>query len=713
MKRAIGAVLFAVVVFAAVYALNVAIGLHAQPQISGTISGLGVWQPTVVLRDARGVPHIGARNEHDAFFAEGFVEAQDRLFQMDLTRRYVEGRLAEVFGSSALASDERARTVPVEQLAQMQWERLPLRAQEDLQAFADGVNAAIRTQPLPPEFRMLLYKPQPWRPQDSLVTSFGIVLDLADLWTDIAARALRTQRAYDLAHPLTDPCYDAPVLDGLAHVSQSPHCAPSLAALAEPPAFGSNEWASGAAHGATGRALLANDPHLRLGIPGIWYLVDIRFPGYHAAGATLAGLPGVILGHDDDVAWGATNGTVASLSVFDAPPHLDQGNWATETFHVRFGLPVTKRYYRGARDFGATLRDGRFVLVRWDAYYDPVSQIEAFDELDRARTIADATHALRTFPGPTQNFVLADTSGRVAYQLAGNIPDDPAWARWIHPASDLAKNYLLIPFARLPHVAASRDAIAWTANNKMYGAGYPYRLSPEFAPPYRAYRIAQLLKARSRYDVGYFASMQMDTLSLPERDLARRAACGSDKYDRSQAPEIKAWDGRFTASSYAATDVARLRHVLTNGDNQAMVALAIHERYAPSRFCFTLVLPRQLASQSQPTPAPWGIAGAVTPKHPLAALGVTWFDGTRFPGDGDAFTIHVQTPGLSQSFRAVWDVGDWDAGGISLPQGESGRPASPYYTDEANAWIAGTLQPLPYSRAAVEAAARERLTLLP
>ncbi len=696
-RRFAGAIVIAALLFAGAYATNVILGMHAVAKTTGTVSGLGVWQPVTILRDARGVAHIAARNEHDAFFAEGYVEASDRLFQMDLTRRFVEGRLSEIFGRSALANDEMERTLPVEQLAQIQWERLPLRSQEDLQAFADGVNAAMRTQPLPVEFRMLLYKPKPWRPQDSLVTSFGIVLDLADLWTDVANRRVARGQSYDAAHPLTDPCYDAPVTEGLARISQSPHCAPSLAELAMPPAAGSNEWAAGSAHTATGRALLANDPHLRIGIPGIWYLVDLRFPDYHAAGATFAGLPGVILGHNDRLAWGATNGTVASLSVFDAPPRLDPGDWATETFFVRFGLPVRVRYYRGAREFGATLSNGRFVLVRWNAYDDATSQLRTFDDLDRARSIEDGVRALRLYPGPTQNFVLADTTGRVAYQLAGAIPDDPAWGRSIHPARDLAQNYPNVPFDRLPRVAPSRDAIVWTANNKMYGPRYPYRLSPEFAPPYRAYRIAQLLKARGKYDVAYFTTMQMDTLSLPELDLARMAG-------------IRGWNGRYVATSRVATIFYGVRNALNRNANQRMIATLLRLRASATSPALLRTL---VAGEQAKKPVPWGVAGAVTPRHPLAALGVSFLNGTTFPGDGDAFTLHVQTPTLSQSFRAVWDVGNWDAGGISIPQGESGEPGSAHYTDEAKAWVTGTLQPLPYSKSAVEATATQRLTLLP
>jgi penicillin amidase len=683
-----------------VYIVNVAIGMRIAARTSGTPRGLGVLQPTVIVRDRRDVPHIFARNEHDLFFAEGFVEGSDRLFQMDVTRRAVEGRLAEIFGARAVAADEYAREVPVEQIAQAQWTRLPARLKRDLQAFADGVNAAVRTQPLPVEFRILLYKPQPWKPQDSLVTSFAIVLELTDTWNDIAQRQEPHLHAYAKLHPLTDPCYDAPVLEGLARISESPRCLSSLHNLTRRATAGSNAWAAGASHTATHRALLANDPHLPPSIPGIWYLVDLRYPGFHVAGATIAGVPGVLLGHSDRLAWGATNGSTASLSVFHPPAHLNPAKWVDETIHVRFGRPVHVRYYRGMQEFGVRLRGGRLVLVRWNAYGDPDSPFATFVSLDRARSIADALRALRAYPGPTQNFVLADTTGRVAYQLAGEIPDDPAWGRYIHPSRDLAKNYPDVPFNALPHVALSRSAIVWTANNKMYGPGYPYRLSPEFSPPYRAYRIAQLLKTRSRFDVAYFATMQMDTLSLPELELARLAG-------------LTSWEGHFDPYSLEATRIFHLRVAVNNNSTQRMTATTLRFRNPH----FRKMLPRlaRIAERGDPTqgPEPWGIAGALAMKHPLSALHLTFLNGTTLPGDGDAYTIHVQAPDLSQSFRAVWDVGNWDAGGISLPQGESGEPGSGHYTDEAAAWIAGKLLPLPYSKAAVEASARARLILLP
>jgi len=699
MRTIAGAVAIVVgilVLLAGLYAGNVAIGMHATAKVDGTIAGAGVRAPVQILRDGRGVPHIRAANDRDAAFAQGYVEGQDRLFQLDLLRRFVYGELSEVLGSATLNADENARVVPVKAIVDGQWQRLGARERTMLQAFADGVNAAAKRESTPVEFRILDYDMAPWRPQDSLAVTFATVLDLTDDWNDIAARVGNEPS-------LSDPCFDAPVTEGLAHIANPSRCSASdaRAALvrslldARPP-VGSNEWAAGAAHTSTHRALLANDPHLRLQIPGVWYLIDIQAPGYHLAGTTLVGTPGIELGHNDYIAWGATNGTTTAMSIFDAPASLDPTRWETEVFHVRFGRDVTQRYYRGAREFGTTVKvkgKPRFVLVRWYAYDPRVNPLDAFDGLNRAHNIADAIAALRTYPGPTQNFEIADTSGRVAYQLAGAIPNDPLWARNVHPSRDLAKTYPNVPFDRLPHIGASRSAIVWTSNNKMYGPSYPYRLSAAFAPPCRAYRVADLLRERKIYDIAYFASMQMDVLSVCEHALAR------------YVPQLRAWDGRFTPDSTDATSVFHLRVALVR-EFGGMSAAMIDSRAKPSAVT-------ALAAIADPSPQPWGIAGAVQVRHPLAALGASFLNGTTFAGDGDAFTVHVQNYGFSQSFRAVWDVGNWDAGGITIPQGESGRPGSGHYTDEATAWVKGVLLPLPYSDAAVDHAAVDRLTLAP
>jgi penicillin amidase len=701
-------VLIAVLAFAA----NVALGMHARARVDGTVSGLKLLRaPVSILRDDRGVPHIVATNEHDLFFAQGYAEASDRLFQMDLLRRFIKGQLAEVLGRAALHSDETERAVPVAHIVDAQWRRLDANSREILGAFSDGVNAAIDAEPLPVEFRILSYRPKPWSPEDSLAVSMATVLDLTDDWNDVAPRDAVYRKGgaarLDARFPLSDPCYDAPVTAGLRAMGPGKACGLRAALLQEldgrRPPVGSNEWAAGANHSLTGRALLANDPHLGLRMPGVWWLADLRAPGFHVAGATFPGAPGIVLGHNERIAWGATDGTVASLSVFAPPKKLDAKDWQTETFGVRFGSDVRRRYYRTAKTFGVTTRDHRFVLIGWEAYANPVAPAQTFVDLDRSNSIEAAIDVLSCFPGPTHNFVIADTGGRAAYVLAGNIPNDPVWARWFHPASDLAKNYPDVPFARLPKVAASRDAVVWTSNNKMYAAGYPLRLSPEFAPPYRAYRVAQLLRGRAKYDVAYFTQMQMDALSLPERELAHELAPAVRVNDPASGDALASWNGLMSGDSTTATLAEALRAQVVKRYQARLASVLATARRSP----------KSLHVGPLPPPQPWSVAGAVPVLHALSSLGLDFLDGVTLPGYGDAYTIHVQYNGFSQSFRAVWDVGNWDAGGITLPQGESGEPGSGHYTDQAGAWVQGRLWPLPFTSAAVQRTAVEREILSP
>ncbi len=710
--RAIAAVLGLGVLAALAFILNVAIGMHVHARENGKISGLPVRAPVTIVRDDRGVPHIVAGNDHDLLFAQGYVEGSDRLFQMDLLRRYMLGELAEIFGPSALAHDKAAREVPVRTIAAVQWQRLDLPSRELLGAFSDGVNAAMVREPLPVEFRLFAYRPRPWTPQDSLAVAMATVLDLTDDWNAIAPRDAAYRRGgpslFNALFPLTDRCYDAPVTEGLAGMAPGIRCkrhvANLVSALSDSRApVGSNEWAAGANRSLHGRALLANDPHLGLRMPGVWYLIDLRAPRIHVAGGTLPGSPGVVLGHNENVAWGATNGTVTSLSAFLAPAHLDPAAWQTEQFAVRFMPNASQRYYRTRDEFGVITNDHRFVLVRWDAYNNPISPVQTFIALDRATSIETATGALAKFPGPTQNFVLADTSGRAAYVLAGKIPNDPVRARWFHPTSDLTRRYPPIPFAQLPKVAPSRDAVVWTANNQMYGHAYPLQLSPQFSTPYRAYRIAQLLKARRAYDVDYFTQMQLDVLSLPERELAHDIAPAVANRDSRLGVELAGWDGEMNGASSTATVIEGLRVQLTQRHNGRLPnVLAAADRTTGA-----------LSGVTVPSPAPWRFAGAEPVPHALASLGLDFLDGITLPGNGDAFTLHMQSPGFSQSFRAVWEAGNWDAGGITLPQGESGEPGSGHYTDQATAWIAGKLWPLPFSDEAVSRTAVSSETLLP
>ncbi|MBV8726219.1 MAG: penicillin acylase family protein [Candidatus Eremiobacteraeota bacterium] len=704
----------------AAFALYLAISFHtAVARTDGTIRTAGLREPVTIARDERDIPHINARNEHDLFFAQGFVEGSDRLFQIDLTRHAVYGRLAEWFGWRALSADERARIVDVRGIVARQFSRLTAAQRAELQAFSDGVNAAIQLQPLPFEYRLLLLRPAKWQPQDSLAVGFATVLVLSDSYRDVLSRDMEyvsheghqsppAWMYYAAMHPLSDLKYDAPTAD----LSGRP---------------GSNAWAAGALHSLTGRALLANDPHLAPSIPGIWYLIDLHAPTYHAAGASLAGTPGVILGHNDAIAWGATNGSVAAQSVF-CRLRVPTTDAIRENFRVRFGHATSQIYFREKRGFFVTNRRwNEQCLVAWSAYSNATSPLTAFDGLDRAASLEDARRALAQYPGPTQNFVLAQSDGRAAYQLAGWIPNDPAWARYAH--RDGYHAFPILPFHILPHVTAARGAVVWTANNKMYGRNYPYRLTATFEPPFRAHRIKTLLQKRSKYDISYFSQMQADVYSEAELDfikslvrIARRNPQFVPSGYKKLLSSVEMWDGYYSENSAGATVAHDVRinetvNPLTGVDTFQVMLAGLHGGRETLWYSH-VVLSRMFTCFNNPSgpcvrQIPWRDAGAVTIHHPLHGLGVSWLDGPTLAGDGDKFTLHVQREAFTQSFRAVWDVGNWDAGGIVIPCGESGEPGSPHYQDLSRDWIDNKLIALPYSERAVERHAVTSQTLTP
>jgi gamma-glutamyltranspeptidase / glutathione hydrolase len=709
----------------AAYAVNIAIGLRAAAPLRGSLVAPGLRDAVTIVRDGRDIPHIRAYNDHDLYFAEGYVQSLDRLFQLDVSRRYAYGRLAEVLGPKALPYDKELRAVDIDGIAQRQLHALAPRDRATLIAFSDGINAAAAAQPLPVEFRILLYRPAPWTPKDSLAVAIVASLQLSDSWHDIFARDAiwRAQGpgCFEIAVPLSDARYDVTV-DGVAATRRQdsrPACSDTkLAAGRKRLLIGSNAWAAGAAQTRSGAALVANDPHLDMTIPGIWYLVDIESPHLHAAGATIPGLPGVMLGHNERLAWASTNAAMATTSLFEAG-RLDKRFWKTETFHVRFERDVHVAYYRATREFSVPDENdpSKIVLVRWPLYARARSTIPTALALDRAANIGDALRVLAEYAGSPQNFLIADRSGAVAYHVAGIVPSDPAWGRYVHAARDLRLSYPPVAFGRLPGRMPSRGAVLVSANNKPYGGAYPYRLSAQFEPPYRAYRIAALLRAHRHYDAAYFAHMQLDTLSPIDLEIARDSA----RLARNAMPEdvpqsvvsLARWDGRYRPTSRAAALEHALRlAVFEHGP-------AFNERLSELRAGGNAseALDRDVAEtlsgavfQREPV---WRDAGAMRIEHLLAPMNFWFLNGAWLPGAGDEYTIHLQDDGVAQGFRAVWDVGDWNRGGISIPSGESGEPGSGHYTDLTRDWISGILKPLPFGRAAVAANATSLLALQP
>jgi len=711
--RQLASLLTAAALFCIAFTVAGGLGLRQAANADGTFAGLNVRRPVRIYRDAQYVPHIRAADERDLFFAEGFAQGSDRLFQMDLVRRYVYGTLSEVLAPQYLAFDEQLRTLDARDVVARQWRALPGSTRRMLQAFSDGVNAAMSRQPLPVEFRLLLYEPKAWTPQDSLAVSFAVCASIGETPDDVRARdafwrAFGPQRFSEML-PLSDVRFDVTAAGVHARsravrVAASWRAGRSLSTMRA----GSNAWAAGGAHTADGNALLANDPHLSAGVPGFWYAVEMEAPHWHVAGVTIPGLPGVVLGHNQHLAWGTTNAIATTLSVFHAA-RTSRAFWRTEVFHVRFGKDVSLRYYRTAREFAAEPAAAQ-TLVRWPLYRSAHSPVETILALDAAASIAEAMRVMSHYAGPPQNFVVADDRGRAAYHLAGAIPDDPAWGRYVHPASDLRSDYPVIPFGRLPHVDASTTAVAISANNKMYGSGYPYRLSAMFAPPYRAYRIAQLLRSRSRYDAAFFARMQLDTASVADLDFARalvRYAAEHRGFLSTRTQQaLMQWDGRFSSGSSAASVEHALRSAAESVSVSPYDALQAIAYSPPEQYVNALKAADAVAQ-------PWARSGRVEVLHPFGLIGFPFLNGAALPGSGDEYSVRVQTQRLTQSFRAVWQPGRWDRGGLSLPAGESGEIGSGHYDDLRAAWIRGKLAPMPFDDASVKRAARHVLILQP
>ena len=711
--KAWSAVIGACAIAYCAYALS---GIYAAARTSGTIAGAAVFHSTTIYRDSRGIPHIRAADEHDAFFAEGFAQGSDRLFQMDLFRRYIYGQLAEIVGPIQLGNDEAMRTLDVRDIAERQWKHLVPVDRDALQAFSDGVNTAMKTQPLPIEFRLLLYQPRPWTPQDCLAVTLAISASLGDtpenvLERDALWRSL-SHSQYAQLLPLSDPSYDVSAGAARSHArSVQSTLAWSTRRGVAVSAAGSNAWAAGGSHTTSRHALIANDPHLNVSIPGVFYAVEMRAPGLHVAGVTVPGIPGVVLGHNGSIAWATTNAMVSTISLFRFGK-LNPKAWKSETFHVRFARDAQRPYYRTDREFGIPQGRSGLILVRWTPFYETRSALSTVLALDRASGVSQALALLAHYTGPPQNFLIAGPRGQVAYHLAGPVPDDPAWGRYVHSAFDVGNAYREIPYDRLPFAQPSRGAVLVSANNKMYQDGYPFRLSAMFAPPYRAYRIADLLHARSLYNAPYFARMQLDAFSPADAEFAHRLAAYARSHDgilpRSVVDRLAGWNGEFTPQSSSATLEHELRTAAENASISPYAAFyALRSKDPPVELIDALRDPLMNSQRTQP----WGRAGAVAVFHPFGPIGFPFLNGIQFPGDGDEYTIHVQTSGLSQSFRAVWSVGDWESGGLSIPSGESGEIGSTHYDDLSAPWIRGELRPLPFSDAAVTRAAKTRLLL--
>ncbi len=538
------------------------------PQIDGEIRVEGLKAPVTVVRDQWAIPHIEAASPGDATLALGFVHAQDRLWQMEFERRVGAGRLAEIVGGAAVPTDSYMRTLGLYRQAAASFQHLSGQTQAWLEAYARGVNAylATRSGPLPPEFLILGHDQiEPWTPADSLVWLRLMALDLGTNYRDELLRARLSTRLTDRQIADIWPPYpdDAPItLAGL-----TPKLGPEPPAAVESGSgAGSNAWVVAGSRTRTGAPLLANDPHLELHAPGFWYLAQLKTPEQELAGATLPGVPAIVLGHNGAVAWGFTNTGADVEDLFierldpgDSSRYLTPDGPASftvrnEVIRVKGAPPVTITVRETRHgpvlsdlmpDATALFGADRVLALAWTGLAEDDRTADALLGLDQARDWPGFVQAARAVGAPMQNILYADTAGHIGFIAPGRVPvrrrGDGRW-----PVPGWSGDYDWqgwIPFADLPRALDPNDGLLFNANNRIVPAGYPYLLTADWQAPYRARRLAQLLAGRDE-DLGSFAAIQADERSplaadllpiLLEAEPASPAAAAA-------MDELRAWD---------------------------------------------------------------------------------------------------------------------------------------------------------------------------
>ncbi len=566
--------------FLAIIALGGGVGLYllsSLPQVDGHIAIAGLKAEVTITRDADGVPLITAADDDSAAFGLGFVHAQDRLFQMEVQRRYGAGRLAEIFGPNAVPVDRQMRVLGLYRAVEAEFPRQSPAVRRGIEAYSAGINAFLTTRrgALPPEFLILGFKPEPWRPTDTLVWGKLMDMELGGNYRNelVRARLARTIAAEDFGILYPEYPAGAPtILAELAPIYRSLPLDRMHDALPRlvGPIFASNNWVVDGDHSVSGKPLLANDPHLGLGAPGFWYLARLKTPEHEIIGGTVAGAPYVVIGHNDRIAWGFTTAGVDIEDLFIEkidpanPGHYltPEGTAAfitrTETIAVRGAVPIqiTIRATRHGPVLSDVLPGGSaasgHVLALATTFLDGDDRsAEALWGINRASDWNGFRAALENFVGPPQNMVYADAAGTIGLIVPGRVPIRRNGNGWI-PVPGWTGEYDwqgYIPFAELPQSANPPAGHFVSANNKIVPNTYRHFLSRDWDLPNRAARIEAMLGAAPRQSPDASAEIAADTASTMARRLVplmTRIVPATDPA-REAIERLQQWDFRMDA----------------------------------------------------------------------------------------------------------------------------------------------------------------------
>ncbi len=723
---------------------------------------LGPRGPVSITRNQWGIPHIIAKvADEDVIFALGFVHWQDRAWQMDFQRRVAQGRLAEVLGEAALPQDKFLRTWGFERAAQSIVPALSARSQSLIKAYTAGVNAAMKQGKVATEFRILGYTPEPWTDLDSVSWSKLMAYDLGGNMDDEVlgskvVKKLGQQGLNEIIAPYPKNAPTILTIDELPKSNQQVGSVSTVASLPEStikalqshlaaarqlglekvPGKGSNDWVISGKRTASGKPILADDPHLALTSPMLWYLADLQGPTLKTIGATIPSLPSVVIGRNEKIAWGVTNVNpdVQDLFIEPATAKLTE---RTEIIKVK-GQPNVNLIVRESThgpivsDVGAAAV-GPKVALKWTALQPNDTTMDAFLGLNYAQNWQDFKAALAKYIAPSQNFVYADTAGNTGYYAPGKVPIRSGWDGSLPVAGNRDwKGY--IPFDQLPYTYNPADGLVVTANNKVVPDGYPYYLGNirNWAEPYRAERITELLKAKpSGITLDDVKKVQYDTISLVWKDFKDSLLNAQAKDDLSQQvlALLGTWDGNMLTNSPQATIFEAWLMQLQNmgqdelADNSAdsrMNSLSVLNQLKSNGElcalngkgdCAALLssslqkVVADLAKRLGNNPRSWeyGKVHVVASNHRAfgKVAGLATIFNHSAPTPGGTNTINVARPEFGTfkqthgpSYRQIIDLNNMNKSVFIGSLGQNGNPFGPHVADQQAKWIAGEYLPM-------------------
>jgi len=703
----------------------------------------GLREPVEILRDKWGVPHIYAKNTNDLFFAQGWMAAKDRLFQIDLWRRAGTGKLSEVMGASEIGRDRIARLVRYRGDWTKEWESYSPDAREIVTAFVNGINAYIKSLngKGPLEFRIAGYDPATWVPEDvvSRVAGLGMtsnVIEEIQRSMEIAEFSAASVEKYmppnPFVHLIVPPGIDIQAIhEDIVKDYQS--------AIGATRFSGSNNWVIDGSMSATGKPLLASDPHRAITLPSLRKSVHLVAPGWDAIGAGEPALPGIALGHNESVGWGLTIvGTdqedlfVEKINPSNVNQYLYKGKWRPveverQQIPVKGSPPVTTelRY----TEHGPILYEDRprhlAYALKWVGAEPGGAGYLGALSAARAHNWRDFVAAMARFKDPAENMGYADTSGNIGWIAAGFDPIRKNWTGLLPVPGDTGQYEWsgFVPTAEMPQSYNPAQHFIATANNNILPAGYSKPVAYDWARPSRVDRIRQMLGEQKKFSVADFERMQYDVVSLPARRLQAIVHKSRPEGHAEIVDEFLRWDARLTPESRSALVFEMWITYLSpyvfpdwrGRQNLDLILKALEAK--PNPRALTNSLDRAITDLRKRLPHEgawkWSAAHTMQFRHPLDQTSLNLPPVAR-PGDGDTVDAAGGVGGGSgASFRQILDLSDWDKSVMTNAPGESGDPESKHYRDLLDDWAAGRYHPMPYSRKAVEAATEERIVLEP